>query len=299
MEDRNRRLSLRLSYAGRTFGISVGRKGLIAAGGAVALIFVLTTQFIYDYRYSRGRLGELWALRQRMSEQNLTLYNLNAKFESLEAEVDRMRALDVRIRSLARANASLGAGGARRDAESGRGGVETPETSATARLDRLLDLRLDRLRKDVLVGVKDLSFVEQSLDSRRVFLESVPSLRPVRGVFSSAFGVRISPFTDTEVFHHGVDIMAPAGTPIQAAAAGRIVRAGYEALVGNCVEIDHGNGYRTLYAHQSQLLVALGDIVARGETIGKVGATGRTTGPHLHYEVHVNGLPVNPSRFMN
>ncbi|MBI5906398.1 MAG: M23 family metallopeptidase, partial [Deltaproteobacteria bacterium] len=87
--------------------------------------------------------------------------------------------------------------------------------------------------------------------------------------------------------------------PVLATASGTVVKSGFEALVGNVVVLDHGTGYRSMYAHLSSRQVAEGDFVNRGEELGKVGATGRTTGPHLHYEVRVNGLPVNPTRFLN
>ena len=178
------------------------------------------------------------------------------------------------------------------------GGIETQESSAAGRLDRLLDLRFEQLKKDVLVDVKDLEVLCEELDSRRIVLESAPSLWPVRGFLSSGFGIRNSPFTDTKVFHHGLDIIARPGAPVSAASGGRVVRSGYESLFGNIVVLDHGYGYRTLYAHLAERRVAMNDFVQKGDPVGTVGATGRTTGPHLHYEVHVNGLPVNPSRFL-
>ncbi len=146
---------------------------------------------------------------------------------------------------------------------------------------------------------KNLEVLCERLDVRRTYLESLPSLWPVHGLLASGFGVRVSPFTDTKVFHHGLDIDAPKGSPIRAAGGGKVVRCGFESRYGNLVVIDHGNGYRTVYAHLSERQVELGDTVRRGDLIGKVGDTGRTTGPHLHYEVQVNGLPVNPVRFLN
>ena len=154
-------------------------------------------------------------------------------------------------------------------------------------------------RESVLADVRNLEAVCEKLDQRRIFLESRPALWPVRGILTSAFGVRLSPFTDTQVFHEGLDIEAPAGAPVRAAAGGKVLRSGYEALYGNILVIDHGNGFRTVYAHLSERLFAAGDSVQKGDLIGKVGDTGRTTGTHLHYEVRVNGLPVNPTRFLN
>ena len=292
--------SLRIGYGERAREFRIGRTGLLTAVATLALVFFSATHFLYDYRENLSKLRDLRVLRLRVSEQNLTLYNLHSKFESLETEVERLRALDARVRSLVRINQSLHPGGTGKTGRpTGIGGMETQEDATTARLDRLLDLRFEQLRKDVLVDVKDLEALREELDSRRIVLESIPALWPVRGILSSGFGVRTSPFTDTPVFHHGLDIIARPGVPVRAAAAGKAVRSGYESLFGNVVVLEHGYGYRTLYAHLGKRLAAAGDIVQKGDPVGTVGETGRTTGAHLHYEVHVNGLAVNPFRFLN
>ncbi|RMG59372.1 MAG: M23 family metallopeptidase, partial [Deltaproteobacteria bacterium] len=136
------------------------------------------------------------------------------------------------------------------------------------------------------------------LEVRLEVLESMPTLWPVRGVISSGFGTRISPFTRRAVFHRGLDIQAPMGAEVRAAGAGKVVRSSFDPSFGNVVVIDHGNGYRSLYAHMSEILVRLGDYVQRGQVIGRVGTTGRSTGPHLHFEIRVNGVPTNPFRYL-
>lgn len=286
--------TFRVGYAGRSLEIRVGRTAAIVAASVLGVLFVLLTQGIYDIRDNISKLHELRSLRERVSEQNLALYHLDAKFEGLSAEVERLRAMDNRIRSLVKANDSL-----RRRSSRGVGGSETPEASVANRLDKLLDLKFDRMKKDLLVDVNDLDVLGETLDSRRLLLESVPGGWPVRGTLSSVFGVRNSPFTETPVFHHGLDIVARTGAPVAASASGVVVRSGYEALYGNLVVVDHGAGYRSVYAHLSSCSVEEGAFVNRGDELGKVGSTGRSTGPHLHYEVRVNGLPVNPARFLN
>lgn len=291
---------LRIGYGDRAREFRVGRKGLSVAIAALGLIFFGLTHFIYDYRENVSNLRDLRAMRQRVSEQDLNLYNLYSRFESLQTEVERLRAVDARVRSLVRINQSLRPGASRdKGKPEGLGGMETQEVAAQNRLDRLLDLRFEQMKRDVLVDVKDLEAVCEELDSRRVVLESAPSIWPVRGILSSGFGVRTSPFTETKVFHHGLDIIARQGAPVKAAAAGKVVRSGYESLFGNVVVLDHGHGYRTLYAHLGEKRVTADEIVQKGDPVGTVGRTGRTTGSHLHYEVHVNGLPVNPFRFLN
>ncbi len=291
--------SIRIGDSGRSGEFRLGRTGFAVLLGILALVFALTTEFIYDYRDNLSKLRELRNLRQRVSEQNLTLYNLHAKFESIETEVERIRMLDTRVRSLVNINESLRGGGGKDRGAPGIGGSETPETAAGARLDRLLDLRCEQLKESILVDVNNMETVCEKLDTNRIVLESVPNAWPTHGILGSGFGVRTSPFTETKVFHHGVDIDVPAGTPVKAAAGGKVVRSGYEPLFGNVIVVDHGYGYNTLYAHLSDRLVETGAAVAKGEMLGKVGSTGRTTGPHLHYEVHVNGLAVNPTRFLN
>ena len=291
--------AIRIGASGRSGEFRLGRTGFAIVLGILALFFALTTEFIYDYRDNLSKLRELRNLRQRVSEQNLTLYNLHAKFESIETEVERIRMLDTRVRSLVNINESLRTGGGNDRRAPGIGGSETPESAAGARLDRLLDLRCEQLKESILVDVKNMETVCEKLDANRIILESVPATWPARGILGSGFGVRQSPFTDTKVFHHGVDIDAPPGTPVKSPSGGKVVRSGYESLYGNVVVIDHGYGYRTLYAHLSERFLEAGAMVRKGDIVGKVGGTGRTTGPHLHYEVHVNGLAVNPARFLN
>ncbi|MCL1999293.1 MAG: peptidoglycan DD-metalloendopeptidase family protein [Turicibacter sp.] len=124
-----------------------------------------------------------------------------------------------------------------------------------------------------------------------------PTIRPVNGRFTSGFGWRRNPFGSGSEFHSGVDIAAPRGTAIVATGGGRVTFAGWNGAYGNQVVINHGNGIQTSYAHASSILVRVGQYVSRGEVIARVGSTGRSTGPHVHYEVLINGRAVNPVTF--
>ena len=115
---------------------------------------------------------------------------------------------------------------------------------------------------------------------------------------SSPFGYRADPFLGQPALHPGVDLVQPYGAEIKATAVGRVVHAGPMGGYGNCVEIDHGNGISTRFGHMSEVLVEEGQTVSIGDTIGRIGSTGRSTGPHLHYEVRVDGEPVDPERFL-
>ena len=130
-------------------------------------------------------------------------------------------------------------------------------------------------------------------------LQGVPQVIPAAGTrMSSSFGYRSDPFAGTPAFHAGMDFKGPTGTPILAAATGRVIFAGRRPGYGNSVDIDHGNGLNTRYAHMSAFLTEAGQTVRPGQPIGKVGSTGRSTGPHLHFEVRLHGRPINPRPFL-
>jgi murein DD-endopeptidase MepM/ murein hydrolase activator NlpD len=129
--------------------------------------------------------------------------------------------------------------------------------------------------------------------------QNVPSIWPVRGRVTAGFGQRQDPFSGEGVFHSGVDISVPFGTHIEAGADGIVMSAGWDSGYGNEIIVDHGYGMTTKYGHLSKIYVVVGQEVKRGEVIGAVGMTGRTTGPHLHYEVIVNDTPVNPMKYLH
>ena len=136
------------------------------------------------------------------------------------------------------------------------------------------------------------------LEDQRNFLASTPAIRPVKGWMSSRFGYRKSPFTGLREFHKGLDIATRKGTPIIATADGIVTFVGVKGLMGRMIVIDHGHGMVTRYAHLEKALKKSGESVKRGDTIGLVGNTGRSTGSHVHYEVHLNGIPVNPEKYI-
>jgi len=138
----------------------------------------------------------------------------------------------------------------------------------------------------------------KNLEEKRNILASTPSILPANGWISSQFGYRISPFTNRREMHKGLDIATAKGSPIIATADGIVTFSGVKGLLGKAVVIDHGHGISTRYAHCHKVLKKSGDIVKRGEIIAHVGNSGRSTGPHLHYEVRLNGVQVNPQRYI-
>lgn len=134
--------------------------------------------------------------------------------------------------------------------------------------------------------------------ARGATVDMLSSIWPVTGPLNSGFGARTDPFSGEGARHSGVDIGAPMGTPVKAAADGVVVQAGYNGGYGRCVLIDHSNGYQTLYGHLSKIDAIEGQEIRQGETLGLVGNSGHTTGTHLHYEVRIHSTPVNPYRFL-
>jgi murein DD-endopeptidase MepM/ murein hydrolase activator NlpD len=146
----------------------------------------------------------------------------------------------------------------------------------------------------------DLRFTLQQTDRMRRIVNSLPVHRPMSGEFdiTSSFGPRSDPFTRSPAMHTGIDFRAPSGSPIRVTAAGRVVEADWVGGYGNMVEVDHGHGLTTRYAHMSSIAVEVGATINRGDIVGRVGSTGRSTGPHLHYETRLDGDPIDPMRFL-
>jgi murein DD-endopeptidase MepM/ murein hydrolase activator NlpD len=138
----------------------------------------------------------------------------------------------------------------------------------------------------------------KELEDQQNLLASTPAIRPVRGWTTSKFGYRISPFTGRREFHKGYDIASRKGAPILSTAAGVVTFVGRKGLLGNAIVVDHGHGWVTTYAHCDKILKKPGEKVKRWEPIATVGSTGRSTGPHVHYQINLNGIPVNPEKYM-
>ena len=161
-----------------------------------------------------------------------------------------------------------------------------------------LAVRIDRAVSDSHLREKSILELWESLSERQSLLNSTPSIKPVKGWYTSRFGYRISPFTGRPVMHNGLDIAAAPGTPVYAPADGVVSFAGYDSGYGKLVSIDHGYGVITRYAHNSQIFVTVGQKIRRWDVIAGVGNTGQSTGPHLHYEVRVNNVPVDPANYI-
>lgn len=190
--------------------------------------------------------------------------------------------------------------------------LRTPSYNKTNRYEDLMELpsaklvvnttqKMDLLERQLYIQSKSFDEVFALCKKHDEMLECIPAIQPVSNKdlkqTASGYGTRIDPIYKTVKFHSGMDFSANVGTPVYATGNGVVRKAGWEGLYGNCIQIDHGFGYVTRYAHLSKIDVRVGQKVVRGETIGKVGTTGKSTGPHLHYEVMVKGQIVNPVNY--
>jgi murein DD-endopeptidase MepM/ murein hydrolase activator NlpD len=223
--------------------------------------------------------------------------NLNAmavKLGEMQAQLMRLDTLGERLAGFAGVKAQdLKAVETRLD---GRGGpLIAPSSMSPSDLQRAVDA----LANQVEAKSDALSLIESQLLEDRIKKSLLPTSLPVNAQWNaSVYGWRVDPFTGERAMHEGVDFVAVPGTPIRAAAAGVIISAERHPQYGNLVEIDHGKELTTRYAHTSRILVKPGQLVKRNQLIAEVGSTGRSTGPHLHFEVRVRGIPQNPDRFL-
>ena len=264
---------------------------------SVVVIFA-TLYVVYDYASIKRDRAELARLRSQTKEQSQQLHDLGLKIDEFSDRMEELRQVDRKLRVLAY--------------ETGHGkklqlGIGGPDNEN--RINNLLNKDHDKIIAGMRKGIEklneDATEREKSFNELLVFLHeqksilaSTPSLWPVTGWITSEFGARQSPFRSGVEFHKGLDISTRFGKEIIAPADGLVVGSGYDSQDGNFLKIDHGHGFATAYLHLSRMAVKQGARVKKGQIIGYVGDTGRSTGSHLHYSVLVNNIQVNPRRYL-
>lgn len=267
----------------------------------VPTVFTVSGYFVWNYSSHELACRQVF---KRVDLYKSQVANLEKKVKQVQTQVAKVRELDEKLRVIANLNPAYqdgenmwGVGGISEDVSTSDETVNTisPEEAEQIRQLHYDLFRLERLSKFEQKSLKEL---HDKLISRRDLLNSTPSIRPAYGYETSRFGYRVSPFTGHKQFHEGLDIANRRGSPVIAPANGLVVFAGRKGGFGNLIIIDHGHGITTRYGHLSKALVKVGQHVKRGEKIAEIGNTGRSTGPHLHYEVRLNGVPVNPKRYI-
>ena len=288
--DRRRHFSLLIVRGDgiRVLRFNFGRAvaiGLIVVLGALVLGL---GALVGDYVQLRELTREAVSFSKRLTEQQQFIDSVGKRIVELRTEVAGWRELHARLWEPFGPDASPKRG------KTGIGGAASaPDRAGPSAADEL-----NRLAESVIEEGRNLRALEQMVSRAAKAIASLPSRWPVRGAVNSEFGTRTSLGGKTSEFHGGMDISAERATPVRAPAAGTVVFAGAQAEYGITVILDHGHDIRSVYGHLSKLTVKVGDAVERGTVIGLTGNTGRSTGPHLHYEILVKGQPVNPRTYL-
>ena len=290
----------------KTRSVSLSSRHLVGTAIAAMMAVCVSTVGLYwlTLRYADTRIPGLQQLILAASEaeaerdRTFVQQNLNAmavKLGEMQAQLTRLDALGERLSSLAgfrpqefRFSEAPGLGGAAPT-------LMPPQNLSLAEFsDKLSVLARNVETRADMLGVLDAQLFEQAVKKK-----AMPTMMPVSAPFNaSGFGYRIDPFSGQQAMHEGIDFITDIGTPVVAAAGGVVQFAGFHPQYGNMIDIDHGNDLVTRYAHLSKVQVKEGDLLQRGRRIAESGTTGRSTGPHLHFEVRFRGAAQNPTKFL-
>jgi murein DD-endopeptidase MepM/ murein hydrolase activator NlpD len=285
-------LSLRHVLASALFGLAV-------IVGLAGTLYWLSLRFASDLRIPLVHDLVLAAQKNEAERsREFMQQNLNAmavKIGEMQAQLTRLDALGERLSTMAgirpqefRFSEAPGLGGAQSSTMPPQNLTLTQFNEKVSMLSQQMESRTDML------GVLEAQLFEQAVRKK-----AMPTMMPVSSPYNaSSFGYRIDPFTGQQAMHEGIDFITDVGTPVVAAAGGVVQFAGFHPQYGNMIDIDHGNDLVTRYAHLSKVLVKEGDVLQRGRHIADSGNTGRSTGPHLHFEVRYRGVAQNPMRFL-
>ena len=263
--------------------------------------------FIYDYQQVKFAYSASKALEQTIGEQQDLIAGQQAQIQNFASEINKLKAqlvtlnnfedkirIIANLKHLEEQDSLFGVGGSMPEDLM----TNTDLANRHSALIRDMHDQVAQLEVAAVNQKKGFSSLLKALEGQKNLLACTPAIRPTKGWKSSRFGYRVSPFTGHREFHKGLDIANQKGTNIVAPADGYIKFMGKKGLMGNTLIIDHGHGLVTRYGHLGKALKKRGDNVKRGDVIALMGNTGRSTGPHLHYEVHLNGVPVNPEKYI-
>ncbi len=282
--------------------LSISKSIIKSAFLSVGAILIISLYLIYEYNDVKKKVGELQSVREELMQQKAQVQNFALNMIDYKRQMFLLRDLDTKLRRAVslgprdKAQQLLGIGG---PDELGLQNLTSMGEKKQEEALKEMHQELNQLKGAASKQETSLQMLIEYFEDKRSLYASTPSVWPVRGWVTSPFGNRTSPFSGILKFHEGMDIASQTGTPVVSPADGVVIKAGFGTGYGNMVEISHGYGIRTIFAHNSRLNVKAGQRVKRGDIISYVGDSGSSTGPHLHYEVRVNGLPVNPARYLN
>jgi murein DD-endopeptidase MepM/ murein hydrolase activator NlpD len=280
--------------------IRVSARWLPAALVSVTLALVFATVSIILYLDVLQSRHETERVRAENIGLRDDLQSISSRIDEALASVRRNEALEREARLLAGLDPVE-----TQDPKPGMGGPLTPVPTFTEDPGIRAELidqfqQLDELEHRIALQARSYQEALGALETNREHLERMPTVEPIEGPYaiSSSYGWREDPFTGEDNYHYGIDFRAPLGTPVRATAAGEVSSVGQHADYGLMVTIDHGDGVETRFAHLESTQCREGTRVQRGDIIGTLGSSGRSTGPHVHYEVRVNGIAQNPERYI-
>ena len=265
----------------------------------LAALALVATAGVAHYVSLLAKGSENHLLKKENSTLRSQIHLVQDRVEHIAATLDRVERFDAKLRSVVaqlrgtERGLAIGPVGTRQDDP-----VAAAAPAPAAQDDAALPARLAALDGAATREESSLRQLQRYFDERRSLLASTPSTWPTHGWVTSDFGVRLDPYTEERMMHRGLDIATPQGQTVFAPSDGTVVFAGYENGYGKVLMLDHGYGMSTRYGHLSAIFVKPGAHVKRGARVAAVGNTGRSTGPHLHYEVRVNGIAENPRKFI-
>ena len=295
--------------------LTVPRTWVYSAASALGVVAVLATGILIHYVRVLHELGDYQSVYQENREVAVQLQTYQDRIHKLDSRLDHLDRLEHKLRVMTsledpQRNIAIGPlsdgegpepGTALDEPSPADKGAVAPSSPDGDRREfefKKIGFRLEKLEGEAKARELSLEELHALLEDQKSILNSTPSVWPARGFVSSTFGYRISPFTSVKKMHEGLDIAAPRGTEVLAPADGVVTFNGVKGAYGNLLVLDHGYGLVTRFGHLSQILVQPGTRVKRGDRIALVGNTGRSTGDHLHYEVRIDGVPVNPTRYI-
>ncbi len=270
--------------------------------GAVASVVVLVcvaAGFVYSYVQLNQKAVRLEEYRQGYNQQRVHLQILEKTVGKFKKELTDLTKSNRKFRIMVGLPEGKGLQQVSGIGGEGEGATfqEFIQQCEDALLKKLY-ADLEQIKLDISQEQNNLQEITETVKDKTSLLTSTPSIRPTSGWMTSGFGYRRSPFTGRREMHKGLDIASRFGTPIVAPADGIVTYAGRKGSLGKVVVLEHGYGYSTRFGHISKLLVRVGEHIKRGQIVAKVGTTGRSTAPHLHYEVRLNGVAVNPYNYI-
>lgn len=266
--------------------LHVKRGWVVSALSCLAVLLGLFSYFTYGYFNLTLDQSELQRLRVENSQQRQDLQRLVLDLENVQFELNALAETDARVRQLASLDSEP------QGLPVAIGGLPEEGSESVDEIQR----RINKLQVEIELRRQSQEDVRNLLNDQVSISRATPKGWPTKGWITSYFGMRKSPFTGRRVMHEGLDIAANTGTPVYATADGIVARVDYSRGYGKTVVIDHGYGYRTIFGHNSKILVKSGQRIKRGDRVSFVGNTGQSTGPHLHYELRLNGVPIDPRK---